>query len=75
MEMTPPQKALYAYMENQSEDRWCAGWLSDLHLALLGDEAYEWLVTAAGGWFDRREQFVPGTVKDLERMHGEFYGT
>jgi len=51
MALTSAQKALIGYMEGQSEARWCAGWLSDLETALLGDEAYEWLVEAAGGTF------------------------
>ena len=63
-ELTPAQKALIGYMEGQSELRWAAGWLSDLHTALLGDEAYEWLVEAAGGTFrhaqiDRTEVIRP----------------
>lgn len=62
------QATLLSYMEIQSEERWCAGWLSDLHIALLGDESYEWLVEASGGWFVYRDEFVSGTLSDL-RLH------
>jgi hypothetical protein len=67
--VTPAQKALYAYMEHESEDLWCAGWLRDLHSELLGDDAYEWLVEAAGGWFDGREVFVEGTLTELRKLN------
>lgn len=45
-------------MEHQSEERWCAGWLIDLHTALKGDKTYEWLVVQAGGYWKWPEKEV-----------------
>lgn len=66
--LAPPQKALLVYMEYLSEDRWAAGWQRDLHVILLGDDTYEWLVSTAGGWFTGHwpTEFVPGTLDELK---------
>lgn len=45
------KQVLLNYMEHASEDRWCAGWLTDLETALLGDSAYESLVRELGGYW------------------------
>lgn len=65
---SPAQKALAGYMAGESEARWCAGWLDHLHFELLGDDAYEWLVEAAGGWFTYYNEFVPGTFTELRAL-------
>lgn len=57
------KSALLTYMEGTSELRWSAGWLSDLHLELRGDKAYDWLVQQAGGTFTYRDEFA--TLEEL----------
>jgi len=66
--VTPQQGALLGYMQGESEARWCAGWLIDLHTALLGDKAYEWLVEEAGGWFTYTDEWHEGTLADLRKL-------
>lgn len=84
MNYSPAQMALLGYMEGASEERWCAGWLSDLHLALLGDPAYEWLVGQSGGYWQyggagspnvngRLLDFVDSTLEELKILHEEKY--
>lgn len=70
--MIPARKALLRYMEGESELRWCAGWLLDLHVALLGDPAYEWLVLQAGGWFTSDDVFITGNLTELKRLKKEY---
>ena len=68
-DMFHAREMLWVYMRNQSRDRWSAGWFDNLHMALLGDACYEWLVDAVGGWWQSTFRFVPGTVKDLKKLH------
>jgi hypothetical protein len=49
--LSAPQKALLSFMESQSEERFAAGWLSSLDQALKGDDAFDWLVEEAGGYW------------------------
>ncbi len=71
--------ALLTYMRSVSEDRWAAGWYSDLEYAIagLGDgfdsSAFHWLVDRAGGWWAWDDGhigklFVEGSYKDLLRQ-------
>lgn len=46
-----PKEVLLRYMEYESEEIWCAGWLTGLESALLGDVIYETLVREAGGFW------------------------
>ena len=68
----PPAKALMGYMKWWSEERYCAGWLVDLHhaLARADDPAFDWLVEQAGGWWWWPEgadgvAFQPGSLDEL----------
>lgn len=60
--------ALLAYMLWSSEERWAAGWMTGLHLSLLGDKAYEWLVDEAGGWWTSDTRFQTGTLDRLRSL-------
>lgn len=67
---TAPRMALHGYMEGVSEARWAAGWLYNLQFALLKDEAYEWLVEAAGGWWMSKHDYDKNP--DMHTLHFEY---
>lgn len=65
---TPQERALLVFMEAESESRWCAGWLHDLHLELKGDPAYDWLVEQAGGYWTWAGEGEEGAVNVSGRI-------
>jgi hypothetical protein len=68
------RKALLAYMEKWSEDKYCAGWLNNLADIITeeDDKTFEWLVEESGGWYIYDKKFITGTFQDLlENGSGE----
>ena len=73
----PAALALVGYMKWFTEERWCAGWLNGLRVAMarLDDPGYKWLVRQAGGWWWWAEgahdvSFQSGSLADLEGVVG-----
>lgn len=64
------RSGLLAYMENWSEDHYCAGWLTGLADTMVrqDDGAFRLLVENAGGWYvwgSPEREFVSGTWDEL----------
>jgi|ERR1700722_2277280 len=64
------RSGLLAYMENWSEDHYCAGWLTGLADTMVrhDDGAFRLLVENAGGWYvwgNLEREFVSGTWDEL----------
>jgi|ERR1700729_4112764 len=64
------RSGLLAYMENWSEDHYCAGWLTGLADTMVrqDDGAFRLLVENVGGWYvwgSPEQEFVSGTWDEL----------
>jgi hypothetical protein len=54
------KKALLSYMEWRSEERYCAGWLHNLHIEIFErDEVAQWLRKKAGGYWKWNDEWKP----------------